>query len=292
MHKLNVALKFTLLAFVFCQCNRSADNNTRPVAAGKTEKKRMAPKNIVYHMQNSADWLAKNGTDSVQHIISTVNRTDMKHLGKLDSLLEPDDMTAAIDNYLPFPYSVAAIKDIPKIIFFSYPTQSFGAYEMGELVYTGAVNMGRKKDPTPTGLYYTNWKAEKTTSTFNDEWDLLWNVNIENKLGIGWHQYDLPGYPVSHSCLRLLEKDARYLYDWADQWIVDDNDSVMAQGTPVIVFGNYPFGTPKPWLQLVTNSHALDISPETIQQQVEPFLTDILAQQKRREGASLPKSSL
>jgi hypothetical protein len=31
--------------------------------------------------------------------------------------------------------------------------------------------------------------------------DLRWNFNIENKLGVGWHS--LPGYPASHSCLRL-----------------------------------------------------------------------------------------
>jgi hypothetical protein len=41
-----------------------------------------------------------------------------------------------------------------------------------------------------------NWKAEETTSTFDDEWDLRWNFNIENKLGVGWHQYSL-GYPAS-----------------------------------------------------------------------------------------------
>jgi hypothetical protein len=48
----------------------------------------------------------------------------------------------------------------------------------------------------------TNWvfffelEAEETTSTFDDEWDLRWNFNIENKLGVGWHQYSLPGYPA------------------------------------------------------------------------------------------------
>jgi hypothetical protein len=29
-----------------------------------------------------------------------------------------------------------------------------------------------------------DWKAEETTSTFDDEWDLRWNFNIENKLGV------------------------------------------------------------------------------------------------------------
>jgi hypothetical protein len=26
------------------------------------------------------------------------------------------------------------------------------------------------KHKTPTGLFFTNWKAEETTSTFDDEW--------------------------------------------------------------------------------------------------------------------------
>jgi hypothetical protein len=30
------------------------------------------------------------------------------------------------------------------------------------------------------GFSFTNWKAEETTSTFDDEWDLRWNFNIEN----------------------------------------------------------------------------------------------------------------
>jgi hypothetical protein len=33
--------------------------------------------------------------------------------------------------------------------------------------------------------FFTNWKAEETTSTFDDEWDLRWNFNIENKVWDG-----------------------------------------------------------------------------------------------------------
>ena len=188
-----------------------------------------------------------------------------------------------------FPLAFHIFKDIKKIIFFSYPTQSFGAYEWGELAYTGQTNMGRKTDPTPTGVYYTNWKAEKTTSTFNDEWDLRWNFNIENKLGIGFHQYELPGYPASHSCLRLTEKDALYLYNWADQWILAGKDSIKAKGTPVIVFGSYDFKAAKPWLQLVKDPHALDITVANIQQQASPFLQEIINEQKKRDGIDQEK---
>jgi hypothetical protein len=55
-----------------------------------------------------------------------------------------------------------------------------------------------------------NTKAEETTSTFDDEWDLRWNFNIENKLGVGWHQYSLP-VSSPHSCLRLQEKTPNFI---------------------------------------------------------------------------------
>jgi L,D-transpeptidase catalytic domain len=209
-----------------------------------------------------------------------VNRADIKHLAAMDSIIIPDDSTADIAYYMPFPLSVSLLENIDKIIFFSYATQAFGAYENGELVYTGATSMGRKKDPTPTGLFFTNWKAEKTTSTFNDEWELKWNFNIENKLGVGWHQYDMPGYPASHSCLRLLENDARYLYNWANQWVLDEKGQVKTKGTPVVVFGMYDFAGSKPWSKLVSDAHAFDIKDKEIENVTMPYMDELKAQKK------------
>lgn len=279
MRKIKTALLAVLLTFAFSECHQ-------PVTDSKVaiQRIRVKPANSGYHFEKPKDWLNKNNNGQQQNIVLAVNRTDSAHLAKMDSIIVPNDLSGDLEYYLPFPLSVPGLKDIKKIIFFSYPAQIFVAYEAGELVYTGPVNMGRKTDPTPTGLYYTNWKAEKTTSTFNDEWDLKWNFNIENKLGIGFHQYDLPGYPASHSCLRLLEKDARYLYDWADQWKLDDKnkDSILANGTPVIVFGSYSFDGPKPWLQLLTDAHILDISSATVQQLAAPFMADIMAKEEKR----------
>jgi hypothetical protein len=84
-----------------------------------------------------------------------------------------------------------------------------------------------EKHKTP--LFFTNWKAEETTSTFDDEWDLRWNFNIENKLGVGWHQYSLPGYPASF----LLETSGKdqTLYEWADEWQLADSETVKVKGT-------------------------------------------------------------
>lgn len=144
--------------------------------------------------------------------------------------------------------------------------------------------MGKEKDKTPTGLFFTNWKAEETTSTFNDEWKLKWNFNIENKLGVGFHQYELPGYPASHSCLRLLEKDAKMLYTFADEWVLESDQKIELKGTPVIVFGSYDFEGQKPWYDLIENPKALSISKEQLEKVISPYLSTILKEQAKREN--------
>lgn len=260
-----------------------------PVKQAKQQPQRQKPKDYTYQFANAKQWLTNNKDSGQLQIVLAVNRTDKSGFVQMDSVIIPTDLSGDIAFYLPFPLEVASLEPVYKIIFFSYPTQTFAAYENGILIYTGPTNMGRKKDPTPTGLFHTNWKAEETTSTFNDEWDLKWNFNIENKLGVGFHQYALPGYPASHSCLRMQEKDARFMFNWADQWILEGTDNILANGTPVIVFGSYNFDAPKPWLQLVTNPHALDITEAEIQQQAASYLNTILAEQEKRKTVAASK---
>jgi len=275
---------FGIIALTVLSCKNGNETNTE-----KTEKivkkapVRKAPKAVTYTLENTKEWLKANESAENLEIAIAVNRTDKAFFTKMDSVIIPTDMSGDIAFYLPFPVEVPYLADVDKILFFSYPTQTFAAYENGILIYTGPTNMGRKKDQTPTGLFFTNWKAEETISTFDDEWKLLWNFNIENKKGVGFHQYDLPGYPASHSCLRLLEKDAKYLYEWADQWVLIDDENVKFKGTPVIVFGSYPFGEPKPWLQLVKNPKALTISESEMEKVTAPFLETILKEQEKKK---------
>lgn len=65
------------------------------------------------------------------------------------------------------------------------------------------------------------------------------------------HQYFLPGYPASHACVRMQEKDAKWIFDWADQWkLSSKTGAVTKTGTPVIIFGEYAYGKKQPWLNL------------------------------------------
>lgn len=279
----NALLLLILVLMVSCK-----KSDTITLSENKKSKKTVEYKKpestVSYQFIKAKEWLRNNETDSIKmNIVYALNRADKANLQKLDSLIVPSDFSGDLVYYLPFPLHVNALEGVSKIIIFSYPTQTFAAYENGELVRTGPTNMGRKADQTPTGLFFTNWKAEKTTSTFNDEWELKWNFNIENKLGVGFHQYELPGYPASHSCLRLLEKDAKYLYKFADEWILKDKENVKVKGTPVIVFGSYDFDGTKPWFQLTTDPKALNISEAEIEKQTKPFIQQILENQTLRE---------
>jgi len=274
---------FGILAFIATSCKNRDENTTKKNVSTKKTPVRKEPKNVSYTLVNTKDWLKKNQGEENLDIALAVNRVDKKNFTKMDSVIIPTDLTGDIVFYLPFPLQVNSLQKVDKIILFSYPTQTFATYENGILMRTGPTNMGKAKDPTPTGLFFTNWKAEETTSTFNDEWELKWNFNVENKMGIGFHEYELPGYPASHSCMRLLEKDAKYLYEWADQWVLADEENVKFKGTPVVVFGSYNFDGPKPWLQLLKNPKALAITESEIEEVITPYLTTIITEQEKRK---------
>lgn len=275
---------FGIIALAIVSCKDGKDTNTKTeTTVAKKMPERIKPKTIAYTLESSKEWLKNNEKNENAAIVFAVNRTDKANFTKIDSVIVPTDLSGDIAYYLPFPFEVKSLENVDKIILFSYPTQTFATYENGILIRTGQTNMGRAKDKTPTGLFFTNWKAEETTSTFNDEWDLKWNFNIENKLGVGFHEYALPGYPASHSCLRLQEKDAKYLYEWADQWELLDKENVKFKGTPVVVFGSYDFNAPKPWLQLVSNPKALTISESEIDEVVAPKLDEIIKEQEKRK---------
>ena len=283
-----------------CQSRQTSTNTLARVdSTSETESRSrelevsVRPKKSIeftYFFVEPKKWLEEHGADSAhQRVAFAVNRTDRQNFLRMDSVLVPTDLEQDVKQYLPFPLTVKSIEGIDKIIYFSYPTQTFGAYENGVLVRTGPTNMGRKEHQTPVGLFFANWKAKVSTSTVDDAWILHWNVNIMNENGVGWHQYSLPGTPVSHSCLRLQKEDAKFLYFWIDQWVLADKHTVLTQGTPVIIFGEYDFSAPKPWLQLVENPLALEISEDEMNAISEPFLAEILAAQNDRAIGEVSK---
>ena len=85
-----------------------------------------------------------------------------------------------------------------------------------------------------------------------------------NERGVSFHLFDLPGYPASHACVRLLQRDAEWLYRWGDQWSLDDSHrNVVIPGTPVLILGVYRYHASPPWLSLESIALPL-VLPETL----------------------------
>lgn len=290
-----ILISSLLLAISFYSCKDTTEKRQETSLEKKMERKYDKAQDYTY-----SNWVLKN-SDSVRKIfkekftskelttIVALNRVDKNTFVNLDTLLIPDQFDDDFLAYSPFPYTLSSAKDVKKLAIFSYPIQAYGLYENGELVKWGPSSMGSKQHLTPEGLYFCNWKGEEVISTFDDEWVLRWNFNIQNEEGIGWHQYQMPGYPASHSCLRLLEADAKYMYDWADEWILADKETVKAKGTPVIVYGSFDFDARKPWLNLAKDSHANDIAAETLNGIVTKYQAEILKEQKNRDVVVVSK---
>ena len=234
----------------------------------------------------------KQFSEEEQYTILALNRLDSKNKWRADTLAIPDKIDHTLMLYSPFPTQLEVLKEVKKMVFFSYPIQAYALYENGKLIKWGPTSMGKKAAQTKRGLMFANWKKELAISTVNRSWKLPFNFNIHNTLGIGWHQYDLPGYPASHSCLRLLMNDAKFMYNWADQWILNKGGAtVKANGTPVIVFGDYQWGGKKPWKNLILDPKSNDISVEELNNIINPHLEKILEEQRNREEVVAQKST-
>jgi hypothetical protein len=145
---------------------------------------------------------------------------------------------------MDWPWAVS----LPKALIVHQTAQVFGAYEFGKLVRWGPVSTGRKETPTPAGSFNLTWRSKSRRSTDNDAWLLKWYFNFINSRGVSFHEFDLPGAAASHACVRLLTRDAMWIYDWGEQWVLSpDRKTVATPGTPVVVHGAVDFKNPTPW---------------------------------------------
>ena len=194
-----------------------------------------------------------------------LNRVDLAHVRDRDSLILPEVFGDSLD-LAPFPRTLAAVRDTAKLVLVSLRLQAFAAYDSGQLVQWGPTSTGRKAKPTPAGLYHATWKDRDRISTVDDEWRLFWCVNIDNHEGVSLHQYELPGRPASHSCVRLLESDAMWIYAWAEQWKLSANGRLAATGTPVVVFGAWGWGQRAPWKLLPEDPVVGRLAPAEVEE--------------------------
>jgi len=199
--------------------------------------------------------LGKRYTRDELRILEKLNRRDIEHLIRTEppvpGLIVPSEWQFDELAYSPLPASYAWAEPHAKAIVVHQPWQVFGAYENGQLVRWGPVSSGRKETPTPAGAYNLTWRSKGRHSTDNAAWFLPWYFNFINERGVSFHQFDLPGYPASHACVRLLERDAMWLYEWGEQWVLEpDKRKIATPGTHVLVVGVYDYAAAPPWVAL------------------------------------------
>ena len=208
-------------------------------------------------------------------LLQTLNRVDADHLARIGRIVLPDTWLDDPLAYSPFPALYTWGERHTKLIVVDQPMQLFAAYERGRLVRWGPISSGRKESQTPDGLFHLNWRSEGRHSTIDPEWFMRWYFNFGNADGLSFHEYALPGRPASHSCVRLLAVDARWLYDWGEEWRLDATGRrVLAPGTPVLILGRYDFAAPPPWRTPEGAARPIDLPPEpldvTHQKEIRP----------------------
>lgn len=180
-------------------------------------------------------------------ILEKLNRADFKRLGGLEQIVVPVEWLGDELEYSPFPPEYAWAAAHPKALVVDQPAQAFAAYEHGRLVRWGPISSGRRPGMTPSGLFHLTWRSRGHHSSVDPEWYMPWYFNFHRRRGLAFHQYKLPGHPASHACIRLLERDAVWLYKWGEGAQRAERGREAEPGTPVLILGQYDFGAPPPW---------------------------------------------
>ena len=194
-----------------------------------------------------------------------LNRVDAAHAASLDSLVVPDAVTGFVAPS-PFPERIPRADSVARLVIVSLRVQAFALVDSGRCVFWGPISSGSETTPTPPGSYHVNWKLPVHVSTVDESWVMRWCMNLDNREGTALHQYDLPGRPASHCCVRLLEEDAHRLFDAVEEWrLAKDGRTILAPGTPVWVIGAYDFDAPPPWRRLPVDPRADRVSAGELQ---------------------------
>lgn len=195
-------------------------------------------------------------------LLEKLNRADAAHLSRLKILIVPDRWDLDEVAYSPLPALYPPGASRPKLMIVDLGNQVFGAYEHGKLVRWGPVSSGKKSTPTPPGLFHLNWWSKGRKSTVNPSWYMPWYFNFLNREGLAFHAYALPGYPASHACVRLLERDAIWLCGWGEGSACEAGPPrTVREGTPVLITGAYNYGSPPLWRDTARWSRPIELPP-------------------------------
>lgn len=185
-------------------------------------------------------------------LVELLNRKLLPNLKIGDTLVVPTEFDTDFRAYSPFPMHYPGGKDFEKLFIIEKSIQAFAAYEHGNLSRWGIVNTGSAESQTPNGRFNFNWKTEYRISSLSppgEPWEMYWVFNFHDARGIHTHQYAMPtGGPTSHGCVRLIDADAEWVYNWAESWKTRSGGAgystaygrVYQPGTTVLVVGEDP----------------------------------------------------
>lgn len=171
--------------------------------------------------------------------VARFNRMDENHLIAGQKIKVPDNLETA-KTYEPMPFFIEERKHFAKYILIDLGEQWLGAYENGSLLFSAPISSGRKKClPARSADKDEKTKKIKSCETpegnfiisaiHQDHYSSLYKDAEENNIpmpyaamflidekGVAYwlHGGDLPGYPASHGCVRLIKKDAEKLCGW------------------------------------------------------------------------------
>jgi hypothetical protein len=195
-----------------------------------------------------------------KRIIATLNRKELRFIGAGTSIIVPDTFVADVRAYSVFPQFYKGAAEIPKIIMVSNRYQSYACYEYGNLVRFAAANTGKERTPSYPGRYSLVWREYLRESSVNSKWKLPFTFNFHNEAGSAFHQFDMPGRPVSHSCIRQFMEDAKWLFKWGKGCKIDTTTHrfIPFTGTPVVIVDYYDFNLKHGlWLDLASNKDSV-----------------------------------
>lgn len=197
--------------------------------------------------------------------LTLLNRKDMYFMRIGDTIVMPDTIMEDLRAYSLFPQYYEGASSIPKIIMLSNTWQAYACYEYGELIRFVAVNAGEERKPTFPGRYAVNWKSKLRLSSLDSTWKLPFTVNFHQHAGSAFHQFEMPGRPVSHSCVRQLLGDAEWLFKWVKTAKYDSvtKRPIPFTGTPVIIIDIFDFNRRRggPWMDLTSNTVEIKSMP-------------------------------
>ncbi len=198
-------------------------------------------------------------------ILNTLNRKQWNYVVSSKEILVPEVFTENRLAYSIFPTYYEGARKLPKLIMVSARYQALACYEYGNLVKFAPVNSGKEKTQTYPGRYALTFRQRTRLSSLDSTWEMHYYYNFHPDAGMALHQFEMPGYPASHSCLRMLESDAAWIYNWGQGAKKDSSGKVVRlSGTPLIIIDFYPFGAEyRPWMEITSNkSLKLDLPPD------------------------------